>query len=58
MLSLCKLEQVGTKERDGRILAKEAKTWEIEGQKRIITSTEYQRLLNKSEMEGSWRKKD
>ena len=37
---------------DGRIPAKEAKNWKIEGQKRRITKKEYQRLLNKFEMEG------
>ena len=58
-----KLEQVGTKEyckmlkriqvlEDGRVLAKEARHWNIEGQKRRTTRKEYQRLLNKFEMEG------
>ena len=37
---------------DGRVPAKEAKYWKIEGQKRRITRKEYQRLLNKFEMEG------
>ena len=53
----CKPEQVGTKEHgkmlkriqileDGRVPAKEAKSWKIEGKKRRITSKEYRRLLN------------
>ena len=38
---------------DGRVPAKEARNWRIEGRKRRITSKEYQRpLLNKFEMEG------
>ena len=37
---------------DGRVPAKEARSWRIEGQKRSITSKEYQRLVNKFEMEG------
>ena len=37
---------------DGRIPAKEAKNWRIEGKKRRITRREYQRLVNKFEMEG------
>ena len=37
---------------DGRIPAKEANNWRIEGQKRRITRKEYQRLMNKFEMEG------
>ena len=37
---------------DGRTPAKEAKNWKIGGQKRRITKKEYQRLLNKFEMEG------
>ena len=36
----------------GRVPAKEAKSWIIEGQKRRITRKEYQRLVNKFEMEG------
>ena len=35
---------------DGRVPAKEARNWRIEGQKRIITRREYQTLLNKFEM--------
>ena len=37
---------------DGRIPAKEANNWRIEGQNRRITRKEYQRLMNKFEMEG------
>ena len=37
---------------DGRVSAKEANIWRIEGQKRRITRKEYQRLVNKFEMEG------
>ena len=58
----CKPEQVGTKEygkmlkriqvlEDGRVRAKEARNWKIEGQKRI-TRKEYQRLLNQFGMQG------
>ena len=56
-----KREQMGTKEygkmlkrtqvlEDGRVPAKEARSWRIEGQKRRITRKEYQRLVNKFEM--------
>ena len=55
--------QVGTKEfgkmlkriqtlEEGRALAKEAKNWRIEGKKKRLTRKEYQRLVNKFEMEG------
>ena len=55
LMNCCKLEQVEhTRARqnvktdpvleDGRVPAKEAKTWKIEGQKKI-TRTEYQRLI-------------
>ena len=37
---------------DGRVPAKDARRWRIEGQKRRRTRKEYQRLLNKFEMEG------
>ena len=37
---------------DGRVPAKEARNWRIEGRKRRITRKECQRLLNKFEMEG------
>ena len=57
-MNRCKQEQVGTKEffkmlkrvqvlEDGRVPAKEARSWRIEGQKRRITREEYQRLLFK-----------
>ena len=36
---------------DGRVPAAEARSWRIEGPQRI-TRIEYQRLLNKFEMEG------
>ena len=64
LMNCCKPEQMGTKEyckmlkriqtlEDGRIPAKEAKNWRIEGQKRRITRKEYQRrVVNKFEMEG------
>ena len=37
---------------DGRVPAKEASSWRIEGRKRRITRKEYQRVLNKFVMEG------
>ena len=37
---------------DGRVQAKEARNWRIEGEKRIMTGKEYQRLRNNFEMEG------
>ena len=37
---------------DGRVPAKEAKDWRIEGQRKRITRKEYQRLVNKFEMDG------
>ena len=37
---------------EGRVPAKEAKNWRIEGEKRRITRKEFQRLLNNFEMEG------
>ena len=37
---------------EGRVPAKETKNWRIEGEKKRITRKEYQRLLNKFEMEG------
>ena len=37
---------------DGSVPAKEAKNWRIEGQKKRVTGKEYQRLLNKFEMES------
>ena len=61
-MNRCKPEPVGTQGygnmlkkiqvlEDGRVPAKEARNSRIEGQKRRITRNEYQRLLNKSEME-------
>ena len=63
LMNCCKPEQVGTKEygkmfkriqvvEDGRVPAKEARNWKVEGQKRSITRKEYQRLLNVFEIEG------
>ena len=37
---------------DGRVSAKEAKNWKIEGQKRTITGKGCRRLLNEIEMGG------
>ena len=37
---------------EGRVPAKEAKNWRIEGEKKRIARKEYQRLLNNFEMEG------
>ena len=42
---------------DGRIPAKEAKYWKIEGKKRRITRKEYQRLIHGFELEGSMTQK-
>ena len=63
LMPCCKPEQVGTKEHDkmkkriqvledGRVPAKKARDCKIEGQNRRVTRKEYQRLLNKFEMEG------
>ena len=62
-MNRCKPEPMGTQGygkmlkriqvlEDGRVPAQEARNWRIEGQKRRITRKEYQRLLNKFEMEG------
>ena len=62
-MNCCNPDQMGTQEDGkmltrihvlevGRVPAKEAKSWIIEGQKRRITRKEYQRLVNKFEMEG------
>ena len=64
-VNFCKPEQVGTKDFGKmlknnsnsrgrkRVPAKETKNWRIEGgEKKRITRKEYQRLLNKFEMEG------
>ena len=37
---------------EGRVPTKETKKWRIEGEKKRITREEFQRLLNKFEMEG------
>ena len=63
LMNCCKPEPMGTRgyghmlKRNqvleyGRVPAKEARNWRIEGQKRVITRKEYQRLLNKFDMEG------
>ena len=63
LMNCCRPEQMGNKEydtmlkriqtpEDGRVPAKEAKNWRIEGQTKRITRKEYQRLVNKFEMEG------
>ena len=56
LMNCCKPEQIGTNGHgkkckkknqtleDGRVLAKDAKNWKIEGQKRRITRKEYRRL--------------
>ena len=55
LMNCCKPEKVGTKEygkipkriqilEDGRVPAKEARNWKIEGQKRRLTRKEYRRL--------------
>ena len=65
LMNCCKPEQVGTKEygkmlkriqvlKDGRVPAREARNWKIEGQK---TRKEYHRLLDEFEMEGSMAQK-
>ena len=57
LLNCCRPEQVVTKEHgkmlkliqileDGRVPAKEAKDWKIEGKKRRITGKEHRRLSN------------
>ena len=62
LLKYCEPEQLGTQEFDkmmnriqtleGRVPAKEAKNWSVEGEKKIITRKEYKRLVNNFEMEG------
>ena len=62
LLNCCRPEQVGTKEHgktlkriqileDGRVPAKEAKVWKMEGRKRRITRKECERLMNEFELE-------
>ena len=61
LMNFCKPEQAGSKEygkmlkriqvlEGGRVPAKEARNWKIEGHKRRIMWKEYQRLLSKFEM--------
>ena len=68
LMNCCKPVQVGTKEHGkmlkriqilegGRVPAKEAKNWRIEGEKRRIAGKEYRRLLNELESEGSMAQK-
>ena len=63
LMNCLKREQVGTKEHgkmlkriqvpeDGRVPAKKARDWKIEGQKKRITRKEEKRLLNEFEMGG------
>ena len=63
LINCCMPEPIGTKEfgtmvkrlqtlEEGRVPAKEAKYWRIEGEKKRITRKECRRLLNKFEMEG------
>ena len=63
LMNCCRPEQMGTKEfgkivnriqilEEGRVPEKEAKNWRIEGEKKRITRNEYQRLVNRFEMEG------
>ena len=63
LVNCCKPERMDTKEcgnmlkriqilEDGRVPAKEAKNWRIEGTKKRITKKEYERLVNKFDMEG------
>ena len=63
LVNCCRPEQMGTKEfskmikriqtlEKGRVPAKEAKNWIIEGEKERFTRKEYQRRLNNFEMEG------
>ena len=58
------ISQMGTKEfckmmktiqtlEEGRVPAREAKKWRIEGEKKRISRKEHKRLLNNFEMEGS-----
>ena len=68
LVNCCRPEQMGTKEfgkmlkriqtlEEGRVPAKEAKNWKNEGKKKRITRKEYQRLVNKFEMEDLMAKK-
>ena len=64
LTNCCRLEHMDTKEfgkmmkrmqilEEGRVPAKGAKKWKIEGAKRRITRKEFERLLNNFAMEGS-----
>ena len=76
LTNCCMSEPMGTKNvgkmvkripsLEGRVPAKGAKTWRIEGEKKRITRKEHRRLLNNFEMEGfdgakkasgSWRRR-
>ena len=61
LMNYCKPEHVGTKEYGkmlkriqilevGRVPAKEARNWKIEGKQRRITGKEYRKLLNEFEL--------
>ena len=63
LMNCCRPEKMGIEEfgkmrkriqtlEEGRVPAKEAKNWRIEGQKKRITRKEYQPLTYKYEMEG------
>ena len=63
LMNCCKPEPMGTQAHgkmlkriqildDGRVPAKEARSWRIEGQKTRITRKGHQRLLSKVEIEG------
>ena len=67
-MNCCRQEQMGAKLfvkmmkgiqnlEERRVPAKEAKHWRIEGEKKIIARKEYQRILNKFEMEASMAQK-
>ena len=69
LMNCCKPEPMGTQGygkmlkriqvlEDGRVPAKEARNWRTEGQKRRITRKEYQKLLNKFEVEVFMAPKD
>ena len=68
LTNCCRLEQMDTKEfgkmvkriqifEEGRVPAKEAKNWRIEGEKKRITRKESKRLLNNFEIEGEMAQK-
>ena len=58
LMNCCKPERMGTKEcckmlkriqtpEDGRVLAKEAENWRIDGEQKRITRKEFKRLFNR-----------